>query len=143
MLNVYAPQGIVAKRVLWDEVKSLKASKPGIWIVLGDFNTVRSHEERRNSNFSQLCANDFNNFIHTADLSEYNLKGRKFTYASKNGHKLSRIDRILTCHELSRIDRILTCHKPRFKSDRAPLILTTTSQDFGPIPFRLFNSLML
>ncbi|KAK1418693.1 hypothetical protein QVD17_27839 [Tagetes erecta] len=70
-------------------------------------------------------------------------KGRKFTYASKNGRKLSRIDRILTCSDfINQWSDACYTALPRYISDHAPLILTTIPQDFGPIPFRVFNSWM-
>lgn len=143
ILNIYAPQDLSAKRTLWNDVLNLKESNPGIWIVLGDFNAVRSPEDRKNSNFDPISAGDFNDFIANADLSEFVLKGRKYTYATKNGRKLSRIDRILVCPEfLNHWSEACYSALPRFLSDHAPLILTTTYQDFGPVPFKLFNSWM-
>ncbi|KAK1427628.1 hypothetical protein QVD17_16319 [Tagetes erecta] len=69
--------------------------------------------------------------------------GHRFRWASKNGRKLSRIDRILVCSSF------INCWSEacyyalsRHLADHSPLILSMTSQDFGPIPFRFFNSWM-
>lgn len=71
------------------------------------------------------------------------MKGRKYTYASKNGKKLSRIDRILVCQEfINQWPESCFSALPRHLSDHSPLILITNPLDFGPIPFRLFNSWM-
>lgn len=108
---------------------------------MGDFNAVRYPDERRNSNFDQVSASDLNDFIYNADLSEFPMKGRKYTYAMKNGRKLSRLDRILVDHDFINNwpDSSFTA-LPRYLSDHSPLILISNPQDYGPIPFRFFNS---
>lgn len=42
-------------------------------LLLGDFNVVRSPEERKNSYFCMRAARDFNDFIHESDLYEYTM----------------------------------------------------------------------
>lgn len=69
ILNLYAPQNLAAKYELWNEVISLKSNNQGIWIILGDFNSVRTAEERNNSSFNSVCARNFNDFIFNADLT--------------------------------------------------------------------------
>ncbi|XP_021974840.1 uncharacterized protein LOC110869947 [Helianthus annuus] len=80
ILNVYAPQKTVDKRALWLRILSAKSVRVGLWIVAGDFNVVRGAEERKNSRFKARCARDFNQFIHDADLCDFELKGSKFTF---------------------------------------------------------------
>ena len=47
IVNVYAPCDIAGKRELWEQLKQLKASNlEGAWCFLGDFNSIRSMEER-------------------------------------------------------------------------------------------------
>lgn len=58
---------------------------PGIWVVRGDFNLVRSSSERLNSAFCVTSSNHFNDFILNAHLSEYNMGGGRFTYMSSDG----------------------------------------------------------
>ncbi|XP_022026954.1 uncharacterized protein LOC110927977 [Helianthus annuus] len=67
-------------------------SGEGMWVVAGDFNSVRLCSERRNSKFISLATRDFNAFIDEANLHEFTLKGRRFTFVA--GNKMSRIDRI-------------------------------------------------
>ncbi|PWA48326.1 RNA-directed DNA polymerase, eukaryota [Artemisia annua] len=131
IINVYAPQGVVAKCELWGTIESLVSSLEGMWIILGDFNAVRFPDERMGSVFKSSCARNFNSFIHNAGLLEYSL----------NGRKLSKIDRVLVCNCFfnkwpDACLRVLSGSN----SDHFPLLLTTVSKNFGPKPFRVFNS---
>ncbi|XP_035845334.1 uncharacterized protein LOC110933686 [Helianthus annuus] len=91
-LNVYAPKNQVEKRNLWSEISSIIGVGDGFWTVAGDFNSVRLVSDRRNSKFSLSTAQEFNGFIDDANLHEYSLKGRRFTYVV--GDKMSRIAKI-------------------------------------------------
>ncbi|XP_021975185.1 uncharacterized protein LOC110870307 [Helianthus annuus] len=103
ILNVYAPQKLVEKRALWSRILAAKAGKEGLWILAGDFNVVRSAEERNNSCFKAQCARDFNQFIYEAELCDYDLKGSRFIYMvdGENGKKFSKIDRVLSSSEVA------------------------------------------
>ncbi|XP_076891719.1 uncharacterized protein LOC143543237 [Bidens hawaiensis] len=97
LCNVYAPQGTANKKELWTQILSLKESYVGMWFLLGDFNSVRCPEERRNSGFNSVAARDFNSFIFDAALAEFDMKGGKFTFSV--GHKFSKIDSFLVCSD--------------------------------------------
>ncbi|XP_076947995.1 uncharacterized protein LOC143620116 [Bidens hawaiensis] len=134
--------GIANKRVVWQEILRLIQCGQGWWVVLGDFNAVRCHEEGKNSTFDQVCARDFNEFIDEADLKEYNMKGKKYTcMASRGDVKLSKIDRVLVCSNfISKWPNACLRAFPRERSDHAPLVLSLVDTNFGPKPFRWFNS---
>ncbi|GKE14797.1 cytochrome P450 [Tanacetum coccineum] len=70
--------------------------------------------------------------------------GRKFTRMNKFGTKLSKIDRIFVSHHYISIwpNAQLTA-LPRELSDHCLLILKSHSLDYGPIPFKFFNSWLL
>ncbi|XP_021971684.1 uncharacterized protein LOC110866841 [Helianthus annuus] len=143
VLNVYAPQNVVAKRNLWGKLKAIINGTQGMWIVLGDFNAVRCTEERKNSRFNITCASDFNSFIDEADLQEYFMRGSRFTHvAVNNGNvKLSKIDRVLVCQNFfNRWPLACLRSLPREMSDHTPLLLTLVDSNFGYKPFRWFNS---
>lgn len=84
VLNVYAPQVLSEKRKLWNKILELKNSVNGHWVMIGDFNEVRYPEDRLNSVFNSLGANIFNEFIYKADLMEYAMGGRKYTFRMGN-----------------------------------------------------------
>ena len=71
IVNVYAPQGVSAKRSLWSDLEALVPSREGLWVFLGDFNAVRFPEERMGSVFNNSCAMSFNSFFHSSGLLEY------------------------------------------------------------------------
>ncbi|XP_022031553.1 uncharacterized protein LOC110932535 [Helianthus annuus] len=141
IVNVYAPQSVVAKKALWDEILALSVGVSGKWIILGDFNAVRDPSERKNSKFKVGCAKNFNEFINQAGLLEYEMKGKRFTCIREHGKKLSKTDRILVCPEFFNKWPVATLRALSSKfSDHCPLILTISDKNFGPKPFRVFNS---
>ncbi|PWA89211.1 RNA-directed DNA polymerase, eukaryota, Nucleotide-binding alpha-beta plait domain protein [Artemisia annua] len=141
IINVYAPQRDVDKRLLWSELAALINSKVGLWVVAGDFNSVRSAEERRNSFFNHKAATEFNCFIEDTGLQEPSLKGSKFTFST--GNKLSRIDRIFVCWEFfNRWPDAEYRTLPKGRPDHRPIMLKSVSCNFGPKPSRFFNSWM-
>ncbi|KAL4589627.1 hypothetical protein LXL04_002535 [Taraxacum kok-saghyz] len=141
LVNVYAPQPPREKRDLWAKIQNLMISRPGTWVVFGDFNAVRRPEERLNSVFCPRTAADFNRFILNSGLVDLNLGGRKFTYFCEDGCKHSKLDRILVCASfLANYPNSSLLALPREHSDHSPILLRTSFMDFGAIPFRFFNS---
>nr|GEX21757.1 RNA-directed DNA polymerase, eukaryota [Tanacetum cinerariifolium] len=65
---IYAIQSLSHKRVLWDYISSLIARRNGGTIVMGDFNEVRSIDERFGSMFNQSRSRFFNHFITSSGL---------------------------------------------------------------------------
>ncbi|XP_021980789.1 uncharacterized protein LOC110876940 [Helianthus annuus] len=139
--NVYGPQDYQNKKSLWERLSLEMAGSEGLWCLLGDFNEVRYPEEKRNASFSHRCASLFNDFIFNGGLLEYSMKDRSFTWQSSNGNKLSKIDRVLVCSEFFGLwpDACLRALPKRF-SDHCPLILVSKESNFGPKPFRIFDS---
>lgn len=145
IINVYAPQQNAEKRSLWSRIYQVMQSGQGWWIVFGDFNAVRCPEDRKNSNFDPVCARDFNDFIDEASLREYNLKGMKYTYMTNRGGecKWSRIDRVLVCPKVfNKWPNSCVRALHRDLSDHSPLIMSLVDTNFGPKPFRWFDSWM-
>ncbi|KAJ0754284.1 putative RNA-directed DNA polymerase [Helianthus annuus] len=140
-INVYAPQSVVAKKMVWDEIYQLISDSDGFWVITGDFNAVRSREEKKNCGFKSLCASNFNSFIFDAGLLEYNMTGRKFTYSSPDGRKQSKLDRFLVNSDFfAKWPDASVVVVPTVLSDHSPIILKTVLCNFGPKPFRIFDS---
>ncbi|PWA80208.1 RNA-directed DNA polymerase, eukaryota [Artemisia annua] len=144
LINVYAPQGVAAKNVLWGLIEGELRSSSGLWAVMGDFNAVRFAEERKGSIFKNSCASNFNSFIHRTGVMEYGMKGSQFTCIRDNGRKLSKIDRVLVSSEFFNLwpDACLRALPSRF-SDHCPLLLSSKVSSYGARPFRVFNSWLL
>lgn len=94
------------------------------WFVFGDFNCVRSQEERMGSNFCHTSAFHFNKFIFDTGLTDIKLGGRKFTYMSADGSKHSKLDRFLITHNsLSDWPQLSLIALPRIHSGRLKLVI--------------------
>lgn len=126
---------------MWDELIRIKNERPGMWVVFGDLNAVRYPSERCNSKFYPSCAFAFNKFIQEADLKEFNMGGERFTFMSWVDAKLSKLNRFLVCSSyLNSFPFSAVIAHPRELSDHSPITLQSAVSDFGPIPFKLFNS---
>ncbi|KAJ0522407.1 putative RNA-directed DNA polymerase [Helianthus annuus] len=67
--------------------------------------------------------------------------GRKYTFMSSDGARLSKIDRMFVCERfMSSWPNASLLALERDVSDHSPLVLSICSEGFGPIPFRFFNS---
>lgn len=141
--NIYAPQAACDKVKLWTDLLNIIRSKVGRWVIFGDFNAVRNPTERLNSVYCRRTAIDFNNFIQEAGLHELSMGGLKFTYFH-DGVKLSKLDRFLVCHNfLNSFPSAAVTALPRELSDHSPVTLITQHIDFGPQPFKFFNSWLM
>lgn len=144
-LNIYAPCDRTGKRQLWNKVKELRNDiASDLWCVAGDFNAVRSSEERRGpgaaSQLHRLESEDFNDFIDDMELVDIPLLGRKFTWVRPNGRQMSRLDRFLISQEwLTKWPGFVQNVLPRDISDHCPLLFRRMYQNWGPKPFRVLN----
>ncbi|KAJ9545225.1 hypothetical protein OSB04_024932 [Centaurea solstitialis] len=142
VINVYAPQNARRKKELWENIsRVMRLDTEAAWIVCGDFNEVRSADERKGSTFDPLGARCFNSFISSAGLSEFSLGGRKFTWMNADCSKLSKLDRFLASVDFVALwPSAHSLALPRIYSDHCPILLDCGRVDFGPTPFKLFNS---
>nr|GEW02189.1 RNA-directed DNA polymerase, eukaryota [Tanacetum cinerariifolium] len=92
IVAIYAPQSPVLKRTLWEYISGLINRWNGETVVLGDFNEVRSEEERFGSIFNQSCARNFNCFISTSGLVDVKMEGFSFTWVHPSAKKISKLD---------------------------------------------------
>ncbi|GJV13593.1 RNA-directed DNA polymerase, eukaryota [Tanacetum coccineum] len=141
LLNVYAPQSTQNKKEIWNFILSFMQNHVGEYIVFGDFNVVRFAHERQGTVFCQNMANDFNQFITAADLSDIPMGGRTFTRMNKQCTKFSKLDRFLVTNGIleqfpSLHGRILS----NIWSDHNLILLKNEVLYYGPTPFKLFDS---
>ena len=103
VVNIYAPCDLAGKRLLWDELKQLRASKPpGIWCFMGDFNSIRNQDERYNLSQSRVdpsSISDFNTWISEMELQEIKCVGSTYTWIRPNARVKSRLDRFLVSEQ--------------------------------------------
>ncbi|GKA73845.1 RNA-directed DNA polymerase, eukaryota [Tanacetum coccineum] len=96
MINVYAPQDVKKKAILWNEIHDFMSTNKGMHIIFGDFNEVRFPSER-------IASDTF--VPHLQNVSGL----------------------------------VLDCHI----SDHRPILLEPITTDFGPTPFKFYNSWLL
>lgn len=112
------------------------------WCVLGDFNSIKSTEERkgvvchhRSGEIELFC-----NFIEMCGLIDLPLIGRKFTWYKPDGRAMSRLDRFLISEEwLNYWGNLSQWGLQRSVSDHCAVILKEKESNWGPKPFRMMR----
>lgn len=143
IINVYGSQNQLKREELWGFITAIINSWQGVLMIHGDFNEVRSKEERRGSNFDERSASKFNDFINSNNLIDVKINGSNFKWIKGGGEKMSKLDRILVSNKFGEIwpnFEVLT--EARLHSDHKPLILRQITRNFGTTPFKLYNSWM-
>ncbi|KAK9053811.1 hypothetical protein SSX86_024885 [Deinandra increscens subsp. villosa] len=140
-VNVYGPKSDIVKRQIWNRLVLHKNSIGGLWIVVGDYNVVRSRSERIGVSFYQQAANDFKCFINSMGLVDLILEGHSFNYLQVIRGSLSKIHRGMVCRDfLVRWPKTHAMAVARELSDHCPIIIDIDTPDYGPIPFKIFPS---
>ncbi|GKA33855.1 RNA-directed DNA polymerase, eukaryota, reverse transcriptase zinc-binding domain protein [Tanacetum coccineum] len=114
----------------------------GSYIMFGDMNAVRNEQERVGSIFNNTEADHLNSFIDATGLVDLPLGGRSFTWMTKAGTKLSKLDPFLILENvidllpdirITALDRIWSDHNPILlhveKIDLAHLCLNCITPD--------------
>lgn len=94
---MYGANSYIERQELWHSLVNLKNSSP--WIVLGDFNSIRTPHEKSSSN-SQWPAHmdDLNSCLYTSELDDLRYSGCFFTWSNRQAppnHVSTKIDRVL------------------------------------------------
>ncbi|GJY72399.1 putative RNA-directed DNA polymerase, eukaryota, reverse transcriptase zinc-binding domain protein [Tanacetum coccineum] len=77
-------------------------------------------------------------------LVDLPIGGRSFTWMNKAGTKLSKLDRFLISEDVTiRLPDVRITALDRLWSDHNPILLHIDKTDFGPTPFKLYNSWLL
>ncbi|GKF35326.1 RNA-directed DNA polymerase, eukaryota [Tanacetum coccineum] len=140
-VSIYAPQDISEKKSLWEYITHIIDTWDGECIILGDFNEVRSKQERFGTIFNETAANAFNHFISTARLIDLPLEGYSFTWAIKSAKKMSKLDRFLISEGLlMKFPSLSAICLDKHLSDHRPIIMREVVTDYGPSPFRVYQS---
>nr|GEV40261.1 RNA-directed DNA polymerase, eukaryota [Tanacetum cinerariifolium] len=140
-IAVYAPQQCSYNRILWDYISTILSRWNGESIIMGDFNEVRSSNERRGSCFNPYNARCFDRFISNSDLVDINIEGYAFTWSHHSASKMSKLDRFLVSDGIFTLFPSITAIcLDRHLSDHRLILLCEVHLDFGPIPFRFYHS---
>ncbi|XP_019253580.1 PREDICTED: uncharacterized protein LOC109232306 [Nicotiana attenuata] len=132
----------IQRKSLWTDLERTMRGVQEPSLIMGDFNSILSIEDRVMGNPVQEGEmTDFKNFIADVGLAELKTIGRNYTWT--NNHVHSRIDRILANAEWMQKWPNMegTILQPGF-SDHCPLIVTVAEPTGrGRRPFKFFNCL--
>jgi exonuclease III len=115
----------------------------GPWIILGDFNLVRSAADKNNGQVNTALCNAFNETIQELNINEIDLSDRLYTWTNKQPNPiLARLDRVFTNAATdSAFPLINLSSLPRPTSDHTPLL--TLSTDLPKAGFFRFENYWL
>ncbi|XP_058220671.1 uncharacterized protein LOC131330923 [Rhododendron vialii] len=140
LANVYAPNEVEDRRVLWDELLGLKGNSSTPWCIGGDFNEISSISERKGCQRLERGMKEFLEFFNSMELLDIPMIGRKFTWTNYQDHAiLSRLDRFLISQQWLDSFKLLQWGLHRPISDHCPILLTDDSRDWGPRPFKFMD----
>jgi endonuclease/exonuclease/phosphatase family metal-dependent hydrolase len=75
------------------------------WIVVGDFNLLRTRDETNGTNFNLGLAMEFNHCLDELKLTEVTLRNRKYTYSNKRFKPtLSKLDRVFFSEDWNQLN---------------------------------------
>ncbi|XP_071740624.1 uncharacterized protein [Rutidosis leptorrhynchoides] len=140
IVNVYGPHTDVAKKKMWEDLSDVMNYDKAMWVLLGNFNEVRSELERRNTKFLEHRAKRFNSFIKDNNLTDIPLGGRIYTRISTNGVEFSKLDRFLVSENfLQQWPNTHAFVLNKKHTDHCPIMLKEGNVDFGPKPTKVFD----
>lgn len=77
--SAYSPSDDPIKLSFWNELRDVRMSFSGPWILCGDFNAMRFQNERLGAQGFRRDTELFNSQIRDLDLIDMSLHGRAFT----------------------------------------------------------------
>ncbi|XP_042969188.1 uncharacterized protein LOC122301898 [Carya illinoinensis] len=139
---VYAKCNYGLCRQLWKDLEE-EAQMNLPWMILGDFNVIRTNDERRGGAARPMIAmEEFNSWISGCGLLEISSQGNRLTWC--NGQEgLAKcwawLDReFINTQLLELLPQTLLTYLERNTSDHSPMIVSYDQnyQRYGPTPFR-------
>lgn len=91
---VYGPVDKSLKPAFLAELDTIRQHTNMMWVICGDFNSIRHRSEKSGVNFDVKSSRLFNAFISRHNLLEHQLRNRKFTWSS--GGKFALLDRFFS-----------------------------------------------
>ncbi|CAN1132549.1 Transposon TX1 uncharacterized 149 kDa protein [Linum perenne] len=125
---VHAPNDSQERANFWNHLSTIRMNREDPWILIGDFNTLMSNEEKEGGlDLSYEALEPFNDFIFNNGLMDMGFKGQKFTWTNCRQDEdeiKERLDRALCNVEWRRMyENAILFHEPIIGSDHAPLRL--------------------
>ncbi|KAL4278182.1 hypothetical protein GQ457_03G030870 [Hibiscus cannabinus] len=143
LINVYGPHDVGERSQMFDNLSKCIFDLQVPVIVGGDFNVVRTKEEKIGVSFHKKAMREFSDFIETMSLVDIPLIGGRFTWSNfREDPSFSRLDRFLISAEVLMLwSDVIQSILPKSISDHNPVCLSMVSSSWGPRPFKWFNFL--
>ncbi|KQJ98320.2 hypothetical protein BRADI_3g36433v3, partial [Brachypodium distachyon] len=127
--NVYGPTAVEEQDEFFQDLMDINQSISGPWILAGDFNIVRSVDDRNYGNASFSETYKFGNLLRDIQVQEIPLTDRNFTWSNMQEVPiLTRIDRcFINADWDSVLPNSMLRSLPRTTSDHFPLCLEAST----------------
>jgi exonuclease III len=140
LTNVYAPCTSEGKMAFLNWFKHIEMPDEVKWLIVGDFNLIRSQENRNKpgGNIQEMLA--FNDAISNLRLVELPLKGCKYTWTNKQHNPLlERLDWFFSSNAWTTfLPNSFATGLVRDSSDHTPCVITASTSIPRPLIFRFF-----
>lgn len=139
--GIYCPCHPIGKTSFWNQISDIAAIFDGPWLIMGDFNSIKSQSEKQGGRPFASSSNhnlfyELNNF----GLIDLGFHGQPFTWNNKRSglaNVQQRIDRgVANSQWCVLFPRSSIFHLPAISSDHTPLILNSCISPDGRKPFR-------
>jgi exonuclease III len=140
-IGVYKPHQDSLKSAFLQELRDIRNTCVGPWIVACDFNQIFKSDDKNNSNINRSSLGNFRGLIGSLDLKEVPLNGRRFTWSNQRAvPTLVKLDHVFcsTCWEEAFPDCFLYSSASEI-SDHCPLILKLNADLRGRCRFHFEN----
>ncbi|KAK8569220.1 hypothetical protein V6N12_007752 [Hibiscus sabdariffa] len=143
-INLYTPNDASERKSVFAELENLIKSENLIWILGGDFNSVRGQDEKIGFSFNASSSEVLNDFIEETSLFDLPLSGSRFTWSNARDHGIfCRLDRVFVSPELLHILPGISLQVlPKTISYHNLIQVSVRSFVAGPRPFKIFNHWM-
>jgi len=137
LTNIYAPCTPEGKVVFLDWFKRIVMPEDIPWLIVGDFNLIRSPENRNKPGGSVQEMLAFNEAISSLRLVELPFKGCKYTWTNKQQNPLlERLDWFFTSNAWTTIlPNSFASALSRDTSDHAPCVISASTSITRPQTF--------
>ncbi|WMV46111.1 hypothetical protein MTR67_039496 [Solanum verrucosum] len=139
--GVYAPNCYKERRLVWEELSSVRGLMEGPWAMCGDFNVSRYISEKKNCNRRTKGMREFSDFIEDMELVDMHLEDAAYTWFKGDQQEAaSRIDRIMISKEWDdTFNNLKQIPLQRLGSDHIPIALITGCWERNKSYFKFEN----
>ena len=123
LTNVYGPTIAEERTLFTNWLNNLDTSQMDLWMILGDFNLIRSPENRNRDGGDINNMILFNSIIQHLDLEEIPLKGRAYTWSNMQDNPLlEKLDWIFTSTNwTTQLPNTMAIPLAKLSSDHIPI----------------------